>query len=267
MCGCSVGHGTSKIDGSREDIYNNTHTADPNLNRRWDSQYPSLWVTDGGGGTFADIWTPSTFAQAGLYVSNTSTPGRVYHMSSEHHMRYELLLRNVSNWSIYSPQTEEERGEGGFASAMEIENSSNITIANFHIYRVVSSFQPFPYAIRVSNSKNIRFRNVHCYTDAKASFGDTVWDETHGVPLRQREFAWMNVSGSAPPIPRQAPVAKVEKLAGGFYNIAGGAVDGKGDYTFVDAHWQRVYRWNAAVEAVVVVVSDFPLEPNQRGVR
>jgi len=36
------GHGTSKIDGTREDIYNNTHTADPNLNRRWDGQYASL---------------------------------------------------------------------------------------------------------------------------------------------------------------------------------------------------------------------------------
>ena len=59
------GHGTSRIDGGRENPYNNTHTADPDLNRRWDGQYPSLWVTDGGGGTFFDIWTPSTFAQAG----------------------------------------------------------------------------------------------------------------------------------------------------------------------------------------------------------
>src|SRR6201987_4655682 len=48
-------------------IYNNTHTADTNLKRRWDGQYPSLWITGGGGGTFVGIWTPSTFAQAGLY--------------------------------------------------------------------------------------------------------------------------------------------------------------------------------------------------------
>src|ERR1035437_10065762 len=44
------GHGTNKLDGTRENPYNNTHTADPDLNRRWDSQYPSLWVTAGGGG-------------------------------------------------------------------------------------------------------------------------------------------------------------------------------------------------------------------------
>ncbi len=70
------GHGTTKLDGGRDNPYNNTHTADPDLNRRWDGQYPSLWVTDGGGGTFFDIWTPSTFAQAGMLISNTATPGR-----------------------------------------------------------------------------------------------------------------------------------------------------------------------------------------------
>ena len=46
-------------------------------------------MTDGGGGTFANIWTPSTFAQAGFYVSDTRTPGHVYQMSLEHHVRTE----------------------------------------------------------------------------------------------------------------------------------------------------------------------------------
>ena len=73
-------------------------------------------------------------------------------MSSEHHVRYEVQLRNVSNWRIYALQTEEERGEGGFALPLEIDGSSNITVANFHIYRVISTFQPFPYAVKVSNS-------------------------------------------------------------------------------------------------------------------
>jgi hypothetical protein len=103
-----------------------------------------LWVTDGGGGTFFDIWTPSTFAQAGMLVSDTSTEGRIYEMSSEHHVRNEVQLRNVSNWRIYALQTEEERGKGGFALPLEIDHSSNITVANFHIYRVISTFQPFP---------------------------------------------------------------------------------------------------------------------------
>ena len=57
--------------GSGTNPYNNNHTADPDLRKRWDSQYPSLWIADGGGGRFADIWTPNTFAQVGFLVSNT----------------------------------------------------------------------------------------------------------------------------------------------------------------------------------------------------
>jgi sugar lactone lactonase YvrE len=260
------GHGTNKLDGSRENPYNNTHTADPDLNRRWDGQYPSLWVTDGGGGTFLDIWTPSTFAQAGMSISNTSTEGRVYEMSSEHHVRHEVQLRNASNWQIYALQTEEERGEGGFALPLEIDASSNITVANIHMYRVISTFQPFPWAIEISNSRNIRFRNVHCYSNSKVSFDAAVYDQTHKVEIRQREFAWLTVSGNAPQArpqtlsPVLAPGAKVEKLAGGFYNVSGGAVDPTGDFYFVDAHWQRIYRWSAATHQLSTV-RDSPLDP------
>ena len=191
------GHGTSELGGGRANIYNNTHTADPDLNRRWDGQYPSLWVADGGGGTFLDIWTPSTFAQAGMLISNTSTEGRIYEMSSEHHVRHEIQIRNVSNWRIYALQTEEERGEGGFALPLEITGSHDITVANMHLYRVISSFQPFPYAIAVSDSRNIRFRNIHCYSNSKAGFDTTVYDATHRQELRQRDFAWMTISGNA----------------------------------------------------------------------
>jgi sugar lactone lactonase YvrE len=260
------GHGTNKLDGTRENPYNNTHTADPDLNRRWDGQYPSLWVTAGGGGTFFDIWTPSTFAQSGMLISDTSTEGRIYQMSSEHHVRYEVQLRNVSNWRIYALQTEEERGEGPFALPLEIDNSSNITVANFHIYRVISSYQPFPYAIKTSSSKNIRFRNIHCYSNSKVAFDAAVFDQTHGVEVRQREFAWLTLSGNPPvPGPRRpslvlAPGAKVQKLAGGFFNISGGAVDPSGDFYFVDAHWQRIYRWAAAARQLSTI-RDAPLDP------
>jgi sugar lactone lactonase YvrE len=260
------GHGTNKLDGTRENPYNNTHTADPDLNRRWDGQYPSLWVTAGGGGTFLDIWTPSTFAQAGMLVSDTTTEGRVYEMSSEHHVRNEVQLRNVSNWQIYALQAEEERGEGGFALPLEIDGSSNITIANFHSYRVISTFQPFPWAIKISNSRNIRLRNIHCYSNSKVSFDSAVYDQTHNVEIRQREFAWLTISGDAPralpkaPSPVLASGAKVEKLTGGFYNISGGAADPAGDFYFVDAKWQRIYRWSAAARQLSTV-RDSPLDP------
>ncbi len=260
------GHGTNKLDGTRENPYNNNHTADPDLRRRWDGEYPSLWVTNGGGGTFLDIWTPSTFAQAGMVISDTSTEGRIYQLSSEHHVRHEVQMHNVSNWQIYALQTEEERGEGGFALPLEIDGSSNVTIANFHIYRVISAFQPFPWAVKISNSRNIRFRNMHCYSNSKVSFDDSIYDQTHHAELRQREFAWLTLSGDAPrPRPKAAsPVgadgAKVEKLAGGFYNISGGAVDPSGDFYFVDAHWQSIYRWSVAT-AQLSIVRDNPVDP------
>lgn len=260
------GHGTTGLDGKRQNPYNTNRTGDPDPQRRWDSQYPSLWITNGGGGTFFDIWTPSSFAQAGLLVSDTTTSGRVYQLSSEHHVRYEVLLRNVANWELYALQTEEERGESGFASALEIDRSSNITIANMHLYRVISSAQPFPYAIRVAGSRQIRFRNIHCYSNSKVSFDAAVFDQDRGVQMRQREFASLTIDQPGAGRPGDethvvvAPGAEVEKLADGFHNISGGAVDPSGNFYFVDAKWQRIYRWTVS-DRTARVVADAPLEP------
>ena len=267
------GHGTIDPNATAEEsskvwnqIYNENHTADSNPNRRWDAQYPSLWIT--GGGTFLDIWTPSPFAQAGVLISNTSTEGRIYQLSSEHHVRNEVVLDHVSNWQIYALQTEEERGEGGFALPLDIRDSNNITLANFHIYRVVSSYQPFPHAIAVSNSGNIRFRNLHCYSDSKVSFDSAIYDQTNNIEIRQREFAWLTISGrpaqsrATNPSPVLAAGAKIEKLASGFFNISGGAVDTAGDLYFVDAQRQTIYRWSAATRQLSKV-RDHPSEPVQ----
>lgn len=255
------GHGTNIPGVSWETIYNNTHTAESDINRRWDSQYPSLWITDGGGGTFANIWTPSTFAQAGVSISNTTTSGRIYELSSEHHVRNEMKLRNVSNWQIYALQTEEERGEGPFCLPLSIENSSNITIANYHSYRVVSSYQPFPTAVRVTNSHDIRFRNLHVYGDNKVSFDNSIIDPWQKIEIRNRELASLTVNDVAH-TPEASPEAKVEKLADGFFNISGAAIDKNGDLYFVDAHWQRIYRWSVT-EKKLSLVSDSPLDPVQ----
>lgn len=269
------GHGTVDPGSTAEEaskvwerIYNNTHTADADLNRRWDGQYPSLWITEGGGGTFLNIWTPSTFAQAGLEISNTQTEGRIYELSSEHHVRNEVIISNAANWQIYALQTEEERGESGFALPLEIRNSHDVTVANLHMYRVVSSYQPFPYAIKVTDSKNIRLRNVHCYSDSKVSFDSAVYDQTHGIEVRQREFAWLTMSGDAPrPAPGHssrvlADGAKLEKVATGFFNISGGAVDSSGNFYFVDPKWQTIYRWSVA-DHHLSKIRDNSLDPVQ----
>jgi sugar lactone lactonase YvrE len=53
--------------------------------------------------------------------------------------------------------------------------------------------------------------------------------------------------------------AQVQRLATGFYNISGAAVDSNGQLYFVDAHAQRIYRWSPE-EQRAVVVSDAPLD-------
>jgi hypothetical protein len=245
------GHGTPLPNGSRENPYNEDHSADPDPHRHWDSQYPSLWVTDGGGGTFLDIWTPSTFARAGMEISDTATGGRAYQISIEHHVHNELIVTNAAHWNIYALQTEEERGESGFCLPIEVDSSRDMTFANFHSYRVISSYQPFPYAVKVSNARDIRFRNFHCDSNSKVSFDSAIFDQSHGIELRRHEFASLDLSGKVSrhkPMKTPAVVAdgtKIEKVAGGFFNISGGATDSHGNFYFVDSHPQKIYCWNS----------------------
>lgn len=246
------GHGTPLADGSRERPYNEDHSGDPNPNRRWNSQFPSLWITDGGGGTFLDIWTPSTFARAGMEISDTTTEGRAYEISIEHHVQSEIIVKNAAHWSIYALQTEEERGESGFCLPIKVDSSRDITFANFHSYRVISSYQPFPCAVKVSRSRDIRFLNFHCDSNSKASFDSSIVDRDHGIEVREHEFASLDISRkvfrhkSSKRSRFVADGAKIEKIAGGFFNISGGAVDSHGNFYFADSRPQKIYCWDWA---------------------
>jgi hypothetical protein len=264
------GHGSAAANP-----YNANHTGDPDPRKRWDGQYPSLWVTNGGGGTFANIWTPSTFAQAGFYVSDTKTPGHVYQMSLEHHVRTELKLDRVENWDFHAPQTEEEAGESGECLSLEISRSKNITIANYHAYRVTRSQSPFAAAVRLYQSGDIHFRNVHvnaesgfatcdqngCATFLRASkfpYENAIQDMTHHLEVREREFAVLDVPAGAPAVPAPSKV-EVRKLEDGFFSISGAAVDAAGKLYFVD-HWrQRIYGWSA--DEGLTIERDQPLDP------
>lgn len=260
------GHGTDTAGGKRLNPYNSTHTGDPDPLRRWDSQYPSLWITNGGGGTFADIWTPSTFAQAGLSISYTSTPGRIFELSSEHHVRNEVQLNHVANWQIIALQTEEEWGESASALPLAIQNSHNILIANYHSYRVIGSYHPSPEAIRINHSSNIQIRNLHVDSNSIVPFDNSVYFQSTHTPLRTPDLAVLNLPGHAVPQPPNhaasvlAPGATLHKLAGGFFTLSGAAVSPTGQLYFVDTHWQRIYRWNQA-DREAVVVRDTPIEP------
>ncbi|HEY3939522.1 MAG TPA: glycosyl hydrolase family 28-related protein [Bryobacteraceae bacterium] len=268
--------------GSGTNPYNNNHTADPDLHKQWDGQYPSLWVTRGGGGTFADIWTPDTFAQAGFYVSGTKTPGHVYELSTEHHVRDEIKFDHVENWDINAPQTEEEAGESPEALSLEFDWSRNITVANYHGYRVTRSRAPFPAAVRLYNSGNIHFRNVHvnaesgfatcdengCGTFLRVSkfpYENAIQDMTNHLEVREREFALLDIPARpATPAPGDAsavlqPGAGLQKLEDGFYSISGATVDAAGKLYFADQHEQRIYGWSRADG--LTIERDNPLNP------
>lgn len=271
------GHGTDRFDGSRVDPYNNNATGDPDAARRWAGQYASLWVTQGGGGTFANIWSPSTFGHPGILISDTDTPGRLIQASVEHHVRTEIGLNRVANWELLAPQTEGEAGESGDAVALEIRDSHNILVANFHGYRVTRTREPAPAGVTLYNSHDIRFRNVHVNGESglgtcdengcatflrltKFPFENAIRDVTHGLDVREREFAVLDVPARPAPVkPANFLGGNVEKLADGFHSAGGGAVDAQGRLYFVDRRFQRIWRWSDGGR--LEMVRDASLDP------
>ena len=259
------GHGTHLLYGQSVPAYNDNRTADGIPYRTWDTQYWSLWITDGGGGTFKDIWTANPYASAGMYISHTATEGRLYYMSSEHHVRNEVILNHVSNWRFFGLQLEEESGEGPYCLPVDIRNSNNLMFANTFLYRVSRITTPFPYAIRTENSSNLIFRGLHNYSWTKFAFENTLYDATHDCNVRPAEIALLRVSGNAPAIRNDfgskvvAPGATVTKLAGGFDFIDGTTVDEQGNVYFVDAKSHRIYRWG--IDNQLSWIFDLPKNP------
>jgi hypothetical protein len=210
---------------------------------------------------------PNTFAQAGFLVSNTKTPGHVYELSNEHHVRDEIKFDHVENWDINAPQTEEEAGESPDSLSLEITDSRNLTFTNYHAYRVTRSRAPFPTAVRIYNSSGIHFRNVHVNAESgyancdangcgtflrlsKFPYQNAIEDVTHHLEVREREFAVLDIPDhpQAPAPPDASAVlasgAAVSKLEDGFFSISGAAVDAAGKLYFVDHHEQRIYSWS-----------------------
>lgn len=239
----------------------------PGTAGRLGAQYPSLWVT-GGGGTFVDIWSPNSYAQSGFRISDTTTPGHVYEISVEHHLFNEITLDRVENWDFNAPQTEEEASTSPESVSFEITSSRNIHVNNYHGYRVTRSHMPALAAVRLANSSGIHFRNVHvnaesgygvcdevgCGTFLRVSrfpYENAVLDVTHHGEIREREFAVLDVPSSAAPSATAAAASSVvadavEPLETGFYAISGAAAGADGTLYFVDHHQHRIFSWSKA---------------------
>ncbi len=258
------GHGTMNRDGSRSPTYNANRSGDGNADRKWDSQYWSLWITDNGGGIFKNIWTASPYASAGLYVSNTSTKGIIYGMSSEHHVRHEVQFKNISNWKFYALQLEEEVGESWNCLPVEIDNCSNIVFANLYLFRVIWLINPYPYAIKTWNCRNVEFLNVHNFTQVKYTIDNTLFDVNSKTEVRPWQIARLYISGKPPKKELEKPHvvtnSKIEKLAGGFEFADAICKDSKGNIFFSDSRWMRIYKWSISTGSLSLV-TDMPWKP------
>jgi Pectate lyase superfamily protein len=188
----------------------------PGVDPAWDTQYWSLWITNGGGGIFKNIWTASTYATSGIYVSNTSTTSSVYAMSVEHHVRNEVRFSNVSNWKVYALQLEEESRESSECQPMEIINCTNLIFANLYMFRVIRVKTPYPYSIRTWDCKNIEMLNVHNYSQVKYTTDNPLFDINTNRELRPQEFARLFIGGDTPGNFNSSSSDTLKMLAGGF---------------------------------------------------
>ncbi|HEX2967462.1 MAG TPA: glycosyl hydrolase family 28-related protein [Bacteroidales bacterium] len=232
----------------------------------WDNQYWSFWVTNNGGGTFKDIWTASTYSVNGMYVNNTSTPGRVYAISVEHHVRNEVRMKNVSNWKLYAFQLEEESRESTECQPVELENCKNLTFANVYMFRVIRVNEPYHNSIRVWNCENIEILNLHNFSQIKYTTDLPVYDINKDIEVRPWELQKLIITGKEE---RKAPLAtdrgKVEELASGFEFTEGIARDSKGNIYFSENRMRRIYKWSSETNSLSLI-ADFPWKPISLGV-
>lgn len=238
------------------------------------SQHPSLWVKDGGGGIFRDVWTADTTADAGVRVENTQTASVAYQISCEHHMHNEVQFLHAGNWTVYALQTEEEKPNGAEATPVELTDAKNITFANLFNYRVSRNVLPMPAGVVARSATNIRFANVHDFSMTRLAFDNSVVDEDRRVQVRTRDFTVFALNdsvhaGSAAPVPAVFTSGLQTLADKQFSNVAGLTADEEGTVFFTDAAMHRVYRWDASTGKAVVLSDavDAPMSMGYAGNR
>ena len=229
-----------------------------------------LIVRDGGGGIFRGCWPHDTGSKAGLRVENTTTRGRIYQISTEHHMRIEAQYINVRNWEIYAQQTEEENPAGAEANAIEIQDSQDLLFANTYMYRVSRNVLPKEHAAIVRRSDRITFQNVKVFSQTRLAFDNAVLEEGSGVTVRPQFFTSFTVNQGmkAPAALRLPPVfakgARLEQLATNFSNASGLTASDAGTVFFSDAANRKIYRWNETAKKAELL-AQIPGQPQALG--
>jgi sugar lactone lactonase YvrE len=234
------------------------------------TQHPSLWVKDGGGGIFRGIWSHATTSRVGLLIENSTTPGTIYQLSCEHHMKNEVMIEHAAHWRILDLQTEEEMPAGQEAVPVTLDAARDVTFANTYMYRVSRTVLPQLYAV-VGKDAEARFENVKVFSQTRLAFDNSVFDEGSGVAVRAHDFVDFALGPEVKkgPPPELPPVfadgAKLERVATGFSNADGLAADEDGTVYFTDAAKNAVYRLDPA-EKKAEAIAEVPPSPMAVGV-
>lgn len=230
------------------------------LDQAWDNQYWSLWITNGGGGTFKDIWSANTYASAGIYVSDTSTPSRMYAISLEHHVRFESRWRNVENFKVYALQYEEESREGQDCVAMTMDNCRNIMFANLWFYRVVRVMVPRDYGTLLSHCRDVEIRGVKTWTQILCETAATAYDVNRNIAIYPLEFSYARVTGEEKGRRPAGNAGEAVEIGDNYQFATGAATDSKGNVYFCEGNMRKIYKWDAGTEAVTLL-ADYPYRP------
>lgn len=247
------GHGLMFRDGRNgyAYLYNAAKTSDYDPDRIWDFQYSSLWITAGGGGVFKDVWSASPYAEAGITITDTETPGKMYAISLEHHVRSEMKLHRVKNWKFYALQTEEERAEGLKCLPMELVSCENILFANFFLFRVVAVDRSYDVGIKVWDCKNVELLNLHNKARMHYVFTLTLRDENTGFYAKSPEYARLFISGQISSAKGVKTEAGCEVIAEGFDFAQGAVIDKEGSLYWCDKAQKRIYKYDVKKKCVL----------------
>lgn len=240
------GHGTMRPGEEFSPVYNPSRTGDVELNYLWDSQYWSLWITENGGGVMKDVWSASPYAEAGIYLSDTEAPGRMYAVSVEHHVRSEIKMKRVKNWKFYAVQTEEEVAESSQCQPLELIDCEDLLFVNFYAFRVVWVCKPFSQALLSWGSHNVEILNAHNYTQTPYTMENLAKEQDSGQVVREWELAKLVLKKGKEKAP--VPGESLRELGSGF-TFAGSLCQRKnGTLYFCDD--QDLYEYNPETDCL-----------------
>lgn len=238
------GHGSMKTGQEFSPSYNRTRTRDYNEEYDWDSQYWSLWVTNQGGGIFKNVWTASPYAAAGIYISKTAQKGIMYQVSSEHHVRQEIVLNEVENWEFYGMQTEEEVAESSYCQPFELSACKNIVFGNLYAFRVILVDNPYDAVMRTWDCEKIEVMNFHNFTQMKYTIQNTVRDMNSGCAEGEWQMARFWMEGATGKKELTTKLWEPQLLMSHLDATDSLSTDGKGNVYICDSRLKRIYVWN-----------------------